>query len=250
MKFRLLPLTKKTGAEQMAIDEAILNARINKSVPNTLRFYTWKPTCLTIGYFQSLEKEVDVDKSNELNVDIVRRYTGGGAVYHQHELTYSIVIDEESAGKEIIKSYEKICGALITGFKLLGFDAKFAPINDIMINGKKVSGNAQTRRNGIILQHGTILIDVNVKKMFSLLKVADEKMKDKMIAVVEERVTSLNKESGLQFDVIEVFGAMVAGFVKEFDMDINYEHLTPGELIESHQLKREKYGNEAWLKRR
>ena len=114
-------------------------------------------------------------------MDYVRRITGGGAVFHDNELTYSIVIPEShpQIPKNIIDSYKRICGAIMKGLDKLGIDSKYFPINDILTNNKKISGNAQTRKSKTVLQHGTILMDVDVEKMFSLLKVPDEKIKDK-----------------------------------------------------------------------
>jgi len=230
----------------MAIDEAILTARSKDQVPNTLRFFTWKPVAVTIGFFQSMEQEVDVNKTRELGIDMIRRYTGGGAVFHDKELTYSITLSEKDAPQDIIESYKKICAGIVNGLKSIGIDSEFRPINDITVNGKKISGNAQTRRGGVILQHGTILLDVDAKKMFSVLKVPDEKIRDKAIKNVEERVTSLKKELGRDINIEDLEKALTAGFEQVFDVKFEGGELTSGEIETAERLYKEKYSTKEW----
>jgi lipoate-protein ligase A len=232
MELRLLGTGRNNAAMNMAIDEAIMLSRVP-----TLRFYGWQPPAISIGYFQSMTQEVDLEKCGDLGVDTVRRLTGGGAVFHDNELTYSIIVPEDFGfSKNIIKSYAEICGLIIAGLQKLGLDAEFKPINDIISNGRKISGNAQTRRGGMILQHGTILLDVDVKKMFALLKVPNEKIRDKMISAVEERVTSVNHELGTaSFEqtrnaVIDAF--MDSGYV------LKKEELSAAELKPSKELEK------------
>jgi lipoate-protein ligase A len=246
--WRLIKTIEDRGAMQMAIDEAIFLARIKNKVPNTLRFYKWKPACVTIGFFQNLEEEIDIKKIQELNIDITRRYTGGGAVFHENELTYSLAISEKEISGDIVDSYKKICSAIIEGLNLLKIKTVFKPINDLLtVEGKKISGNAQTRKDGVILQHGTILLDLDVRKMFSVLKVPDEKIKDKLIKSVEERVTSLEKELGRKILFEELEKILIKGFESCFEVRIVEEELTKEELAEAERLFKEKYSNDEWI---
>jgi len=187
MRWRLIDNNADTAFRNMAVDEALL-----QSTQPVLRFYSWKPKAVSIGYFQSLDAEVDTKACKTMGIDIVRRITGGGAVFHDQELTYSVICPEELFSFDILESYQQICGFIVKGLKKYGLAAEFVPINDITIKGKKISGNAQSRKQGKIIQHGTILLDVDVDEMFKVLKVADEKMKDKMINNVKDRVTSLS----------------------------------------------------------
>jgi len=182
---RLLMHEANDAFTNMAIDEAVI-----KSGTPTLRLYSWQPPAVSIGYFQSLEAEVDTEKCSMLGIDVVRRITGGGAVFHHDELTYSLIVPEDMVPHDIMESYGLVCGVIVKALKSHGIEAEYAPINDIIVNGKKISGSAQTRREGMVLQHGTILFDVDPEKMFSILKVPDEKLKDKLIKDVRERVTS------------------------------------------------------------
>jgi lipoate-protein ligase A len=251
-QWRLLITEKNTAYKNMAIDRAVLVANGKKIVPPTVRFFTWSPPAISIGYFQSLDDEVDLDVCRKLGVDYVRRITGGGAVFHDNELTYSIVIPEShpQVPKNIIDSYKRICGAIMKGLDKLGIDSKYFPINDILTNNKKISGNAQTRKSKTVLQHGTILMDVDVEKMFSLLRVPDEKIKDKLIKDVKERVTSIKNvlNSDIRFD--EVADAMKKGFEEEFKINLINGELTQEELELADRFERECFSAEDWNHRR
>ncbi len=170
MRIRLLETGSNTAAWNMALDEAMLHtAAESASWVSSLRLYEWKPAAVSIGYFQSLQEEVDTAKCAELGIDVVRRMTGGGAVFHDSELTYSFITKEYPNG--IHDSYGIICGAILDGLRTIGIEGQFIPINDLLVNGKKFSGNAQTRKRGVLLQHGTILLDVDGDTMFALRKV-------------------------------------------------------------------------------
>jgi lipoate-protein ligase A len=244
-EFRLIKLRQDNGAMQMAIDEAILITRAKGLVQDTLRFYTWKPACITIGYFQSLKKEINLEKVKEYEIDIVRRYTGGGAVLHDKELTYSIVISENEVSENIEKSYSEICDFIIFGLNRLGIKAEFKPINDIIVGGKKISGSAQTRKFGFVLQHGTILFDLNLDKMFSVLKIPDEKIKDKLISNAKERVTSL-RNLGIEISPQELEKILRESFEKKFGVKLVESDLSKEEIKLAEKLYREKYSKKEW----
>lgn len=251
-KWRFLKTEGNTAATNMAIDRAVLVANSKGKVPPTVRFYTWNPPAISIGYFQSLEEEVDLDICNKHGVDYVRRITGGGAVFHESELTYSIVIPEThpQIPKKIMDSYGRICGAIVKGLKNLGINSSYVPINDIITDGKKISGNAQTRKMKTVLQHGTILTDVNVDKMFSLLKVPNEKIKDKLIADVKQRVTSIKHILGGDITFNDTAKAMKTGFEEEFDVELVEDHLTDYEMNLSKNFEKELFGSKEWNHKR
>jgi lipoate-protein ligase A len=230
----------------MAIDESVSKRVASGESPPTIRFYGWKPCAISIGYFQSLEREVDLEKCNAAGVDIVRRRTGGGAVFHDSEITYSIIGKEELFPRDIIASYREICGCLIDALGLLGIDAEFKPINDVLVNGRKISGNAQTRRGGVLLQHGTLLYEVDVDRMFSLLRVPDEKIKDKMIASAKERVTSVRQQKNV--DMEDVLAALEKGFTQGREYDAGT--LTEEELADAKELAETRYKKQEWNRMR
>lgn len=250
--WRLLLTGFNSAAENMAIDHAILTAHSKNIVTPTVRFYGWNPSAISIGYFQQLTEEVNLDACSNHGVDYVRRITGGGAVFHEHELTYSLVISEDhpTISKNILESYSTICGAVIKGLSHLNIESTYAPINDILVNGKKISGNAQTRKYQTVLQHGTILMDVDVEKMFTLLKVPNEKIKDKMISDVKQRVTSIKHQKNNSYSFNDVTLAMKKGFEEAFDVNLIQGVLTKDEEQFTQQYISAIFGSDNWNRRR
>lgn len=243
IRWRVIPLHVADAFMNMAVDEAVSESVVNGMQP-TIRFWRWQPSTVSIGYFQSINDEVNLDACKDLGVDFVRRRTGGGAVYHDYdgEITYSVIAPEWMFPKGIHESYNFICNWIIAGLKNLGIEAQFVPINDIIVDGKKISGNAQTRRNGILLQHGTILYDLDVRKMFSLLKVSQEKISDKMIKSVEDRVTRLINYG--KFSMDEVYQALLKGFTDGKVWEVG--KLTNEEVSRAEELSRIRYRTQEW----
>ncbi len=246
--WRYLITENNSAAKNMAIDNAVLVANSQGKAAPTVRFYTWNPPAISIGYFQSLSEEVDLKKCKNLGVDYVRRITGGGAVFHENELTYSIIIPENhpQIPKNIMDSYSRICGAIMKGLKYQGIDTTYVPINDITSGGRKISGNAQTRKLKTILQHGTVLLDVNVEKMFSLLIVPNEKIRDKMISDVKQRVTSVKHILGKYISFNDSINSMKKGFEEEFNVKLNLGSLTDYELALTEKFEKEYFSNPNW----
>ena len=251
-QWRLIETGDNTAFTNMAMDKAVLVSISRGKVPPTVRFYRWRPSAISIGYFQSLEEEVNLDICKNFGVDYVRRITGGGAVYHEKELTYSIIISEShpKIPKNIMESYRIICGALIKGLKNLGIESTYVPINDIITNGKKISGNAQTRKEKTVLQHGTILTDVNIEKMFFLLRVPNEKIKDKLIADVKERVTSIKHVLEKEISFEEISTAIKSGFEKEFNIELVKGTFTEEEEELTKKFEKECFSTNNWNHRR
>lgn len=242
------------AARNMGLDESILEHVSSGESPPTIRFYMWKPSAISIGYFQGLDMEVDVGSCKEMGVDVVRRITGGGAVYHDNvgELTYSVVVREKQGlvPKDIMGSYRMIIDGLITGLGKMGVEAEFRPLNDIVVSGKKISGNAQTRRKGCILQHGTILLSVDVETMFKLLRIPSEKMKGKLISKVKESVTSLRSELGEWPDPSAVADAMQEGLDISIPGDKAMGRPTEDEISRAGEISGERYSNWEWTSKR
>lgn len=164
----------------MQRDLEILEEVASGAAPPTLRLYSWSPPALSLGRFQRVERVADVEACRRLGIDIVRRPTGGRAVLHDRELTYSLVIPDRRdlipAG--VVPAYCFISGALVRAFANLGIAAELSPENargagfspgscfdtpsayELKVKGKKVVGSAQMRRNGVLLQHGAILLEL------------------------------------------------------------------------------------------
>jgi lipoate-protein ligase A len=236
-QIRVLETGRNSGAWNMALDEALLTNLVDHDIP-ILRLYGWQPPCVSIGYFQSMEEEVDVIKCSSMGVDVVRRITGGGAVLHEFELTYTFITKNYPAN--ILESYELICEPVVLCLNRLGYNSKYVPLNDIVVDNKKVSGNAQTRKHDTLLQHGTILLTVDIEKMFSMLKVPSEKIKDKIINDVKARVTGINRS----FE--EVASNLKESFAELFGAQIITDTLSSKEKEDAEELVIEKYSTRQW----
>jgi lipoate---protein ligase len=252
MRLRLVSSGALPGALNMGTDEAVLASVAEGKSPPTLRLYRWSPPCVTIGYFQSMEAEVDLAACKTARVDAVRRLTGGGAVYHDAEVTYSLVtpLGHPLAPDDVLESYKLICAGIIAGLGLMGAKASFVPINDIAVDGKKISGNAQTRRRGCLLQHGTVLLGLDAGRMFSLLKVPAEKLRGRPQAKAEARVTSLGTILGRTVEFDEAARALAEGCSKAWDADLVPDRLSPVETAAAEEFGRTQFNTSAWNLRR
>jgi len=244
-EWRVLPLETGDAYTNMALDEAVSERVSEGGAPPTVRFYRWKPSAVSIGYFQSLRDEVDVEACERDGVDYVRRRTGGGAVYHDYdgEVTYSVVAPLDEYPEDLTESYREICGRVVDGLASLGIEGEFAPINDIVADGRKISGNAQTRRKGVLLQHGTVLHSVDPERMFTYLRPGVDKVSDKIVENVHGRVTSVEELSdgvGLHDTYEALRGAFTEG------RETFEGGFTDGERDRAEELVRERYASEDW----
>lgn len=252
MVFRYLETGYGTAAFNMGLDEAVLQSVAAGKAAPTLRLYAWKPRAVSIGYFQGLHEEVDVQACSGRGIDVVRRITGGGAVFHAAELTYSLVVPlgNPVVAGDILASYRSICSGVVAGCAALGVTADFVPLNDIVSGGKKISGNAQTRKHGCVLQHGTVILSVDVDEMFSLLRVPSEKMKGKLIEDVKARVSSLSAITGKPLGFADVVPAFRNGFASALGVELEPGKPTEAELAMAVQLGSEKFGSPVWTAKR
>ena len=255
-RWRLLKLETANAFKNMAVDEAIMKARIENKVPNTLRFYQWAPSAVSIGRFQTLVDEIHVENCKEHGVDIVRRISGGGTVYHdsQGELTYSIVAKLSDLGckdLDMLSAYQKICSGLNEAVRILGTRAEYRPPDpkrcpNLAISGKKISGNAQSSKKGILLQHGTFMMDLDHKKMFTFLKVPWAKSLDDVLTVSKRKLTSARHELDSNFSTPEAYQALIMGFEKALDAQFVEEQLTAYEQNLAEKYRKERFVTEDW----
>lgn len=243
MKWRVIEMEAYDACMNMAIEEAAWEGIKNGTSPPTIRFYSYKPRAVSIGCFQSIRDEVNLEVCRELGVDIVRRWTGGGAVYHDREITYGVIAPLNIFPRNIIESYRLICGWMVKALENLGIEAEFRPINDILVGNKKISGSAQTRRGGVLLQHGTLLYDLDLKTMFSVLNVSEEKISDKMIKSAEERVTCVQMHTDA--GKMEVYEALVGAFTE--GREFEFGGWSKDELARAKELAEGKYRSDEWM---
>lgn len=229
-----------------ALDEAILIERSSDKVPDTIHFYRRKPPAISLGYFQDPEEEVNIKLCKKAGVELLRRASGGGAIYTDEKQLIFAVAYKETTTQSIIESYKKIGDVIITAFHEFSLDAKFKPINDVLINGKKISGSAQTRKAGAILHHGTVIVDCDFEKMAKYLKFSSEKNADNSHKKITERITSLAIELGEAPKMEEVKTSLLKGFEKVFGVNVVNGNLTKSEKKLAAKLVRTKYGKAEW----
>jgi len=252
--WRLRKLETRNAFENMAVDEAILEAKIKGLVPNTLRFYRWKPSAVSIGKFQNIEKEVQLENCRKEGVDVVRRITGGGAVYHdaESEITYSLIARKADLNAhDMLAVYAMVYAGIAKALEILGLNVAFDEGNErncpnLVFNGKKISGSAQSHKSGMVLQHGTLLLDVNLDKMFSFLRVPWAKTCMEASAIAERKITSVSNELGKKVSTEDMEQALVKGFEETFNIRLVDGSLTPYERELAEKLYKEKYLNKQW----
>jgi lipoyl(octanoyl) transferase len=260
--WRLLLDPPAAGAWNMAIDEVLLDGAAAGSAPPTLRFYQWAPPCLSLGYFQAFDV-VDVAACRRLGVDIVRRPTGGRAILHDRELTYSVALPLRLLGDDgaVLPSYHRLSLALERGLNRLGAPVVLAPeiaaepgpdhgpvcfdrpsAHEILLDGRKLVGSAQVRRATAILQHGSILIEPRIDRLLACLWLPEGPD-----ARIEDGVAGL-AEVG-DFDPARIAGALADAFAEEFGVRLVPGRLQPDERQAADALVDSKYLAAAWTER-
>ncbi|MCD8840526.1 lipoate--protein ligase family protein [Staphylococcus arlettae] len=254
----------------MAFDEALLNFVSRGEIDPVVRFYTWNPATLSVGYFQRLTKEIDTAKVKALGYGLIRRQTGGRGVLHDKELTYSVIVPESHPNmpSTITEAYRVISEGLLEGFKLLGFDAYFAiPRSEeereklkqprsavcfdapswyeLVVEGRKIAGSAQVRQKGVILQHGSLLQDVDIDELFDLFIFKNDRLKDKMKQAFVDKAVAINDIAERHISIAEMESAFEAGFKKGLDIEFKPLKLTPSQLQEVDELII-KYKSDEW----
>jgi len=248
--WRLVDSDAAPGPCTAALDEAIARSRSDGAVPDTLHFYRRRPPAVTLGYSLDASAEVDLDYCRRQGIDVVRRLSGGGAIYtDDRQLVYSLTT-KDILPSQVEESLRIVCSAVVKGLQLLGAEASFAPLNDVLVCGKKVSGSAQLRKWGIVLQHGTVLVDMDPEAMFRALKVPKHKLEKHRLGGPGERVSTLRAELGRLPKMAEVKDALRKGFEDIFGAEFVPSEPSEAEKKMAGELVRTRYGNDDWnLKR-
>lgn len=273
--WRLLLTEPLAGPRNMALDEAILRAVAAGQAPPTLRFFAWAPPCLSLGYAQPLA-DVDLGRLAERGWDLVRRPTGGRAILHTDELTYSIIapMDEPRVVGGVVESYRQLSAGLLRGLERLGLAARAdrkagdgqrppeagagqpAPVlpvcfevpsdYEITAGGKKLLGSAQVRKQGVVLQHGTLPLAGDISRICEALAFADEAERGRVRERVRGRAATLTDVLGGSVGWAEAAGALQAGFAQALDLSFEVGGVSALELADAERLEREKYAAESW----
>lgn len=235
----------------MAIDEAMLFLHERGLIPNTLRIYIFKPSGVTFGYFQKVEDAINLEYLRSHNIGFTRRITGGGAVYHDMngEITYAVVAKIDDISRDILESYRIICQGIVYAIEEFGLRAEYRPINDVIVNGKKISGSAQARKKRSLLQHGTLMYNTDLDVLSNTLRVPREKLASHGVRSIRERVTTLSIELGYNPGYRQVVNALINGFKRALGIDFEEKELTPMEISYAKELFK-KYRSSEWIFKR
>ncbi|GAA0345936.1 octanoyltransferase LipM [Bacillus carboniphilus] len=269
--WRFIDTGFQSPSYNMALDEALLDWNSEEKIPPTIRFYGWNPPTLSVGYFQKVEKEINMAAVKEFGLGFVRRPTGGRGVLHEHELTYSVIVSEDhpEMPASVTEAYRVISEGILQGFRNLGLDAYFAvPRTDeekaalknprssvcfdapswyeLVVEGRKVAGSAQTRQKGVILQHGSILLDLDEDKLFSLFNYPSDRVKERMQKAFKNKAVAINEISSRRIELEEAKEAFKKGFEEGLNITLEEYTLSDEEDAFVRKLAKERYESDDW----
>jgi lipoyl(octanoyl) transferase len=251
----------------MAVDEALLDAVGQDQSLACLRLYSWEPPCLSIGYAQPCS-DIDQPKLKEFGWDWVRRPTGGRAILHSDELTYSVVasLSEPRVAGGVLESYQRLSKALLVALRSLGLPAQAHPIHragsneakapvcfevpsnyEIVVGGKKLVGSAQARRKNGVLQHGTLPLWGDLTRITNVLVYPDDQSRKDAAVRLLTHATTVESILGIRISWDTAAQAFISGFLSELDLDLVQGELSDQEIKRAEQLMQEKYSHPAWL---
>ena len=269
LQWRFLDTGFLNGYENMAIDEALFLSCQRKKSPPTIRIYGWIPPAVSLGYFQKAENAVDVAACKRHGVDVVRRLSGGRAVLHHRELTYSLICPEGTLplGSSVLETYKTISAAVISALRDLDLDVRWitsrekqslaSPSRDktascfsspswyeITVKGKKLCGSAQKRGGGILLQHGSLLIDFDPELLAGVL--VSNSCKEAFLAEIVSTTTAINHHLSRKVSFDQLKGLVRKSFADHLGISLTTGELSDDESRLKEHLLRAKYATEGW----
>ena len=267
--WRLIQTPPAHGAWNMAVDEAILDTAGSGAVLPTLRLYAWRPACLSLGYAQPIA-DVDQPALKALGWELVRRPTGGRAILHVDELTYSVTgpVDEPRLAGSVLESYQTLSAALLAALRCLGIPARALPKKDspanipnadqnpicfevpsnyeITVDGKKLIGSAQARRKNGVLQHGSLPLFGELQRITLGLAFSDENARQRAAERLVERATTAERALGAPPTWQQAAQAFGVAFQETLNLDLQPGELTQEETQRAEELFRDKYASPVW----
>jgi lipoate-protein ligase A len=245
LDWKLIPGAPTPPLLNMALDE-VLAERVGRGErAPTLRIWGWSRPCIVLGRFQSVRNEIDEAAAERNGVQIVRRISGGGAMFIEPEgaITWSLYAPESiTAGMTFAESYRFFDAWVVDALRDLGIDAWYAPLNDITSGAGKIGGAAQARRAGAVLHHTTMAYDMNLPLLLEVLRTGKEKLSDKGVTSADKRVAPLRQQTNLPREA--VIEHMVEQFRRRFGLD--EDALRADEIAEAEVRARERFGSRAW----
>lgn len=257
---RLPPLS---GFAHMALDHALLISSQEDDFTPVFRFQRWEPPAISLGRFQDID-ELDLDRCKSAGIEVVRRPTGGKALLHMDDITYSIVLPPGfPLPHDLPGSYRKISGGIIRALRRLGLKAVmgdepssayriraacFASGNaaDLKVNGKKICGSAQLRRKGSVLQHGTLYVKDESELFHYLLRYHTEEERMQALHIFREACITLQEAMGSEPSRKELEEAFISGFEEELELEVIESELNPKER-EIWEILEEYYRSPRWV---
>ena len=273
-EWRLLIDDAANAAWNMASDEAMLLLHAAGKIPPTLRFYSWQPLAVSLGYFQQARREVDFQECEKRGIRVVRRLSGGRTVLHDKEVTYSLVVKESESyiPDGVTASYLYFSRGIAFGLTSLGVEPSLhslrpaagnsssvpfrsaacfdAPSHyELTVGGRKIVGSAQTRRDGVLLQHGSILLDFDPESLVDVFAITAEEGRCKLLAELSRRAAGLNGVAGKRFAFMDVATAVASGISTQCGLRLNLAQRDLSELELVRELE-QKYRSPEWTLRR
>ena len=254
----------------MAVDEAVVRAVGKGASPPTVRVYGWAPPAVSFGYAQRIHREIDPERCKAAGIDIVRRPTGGRAVLHWNELTYSVLCraDDPCLGGSVQEAYRKISTCLVAGIRHLGLNVRFESRHqaipsprgkdltlpcfsstaqyEVILEGRKLLGSAQQRFGDLLLQHGSLLLGPEHKEIVELMPEGKDTLKDRFRTQLDRHTTSLFEALNHTVSFDEVANALRRGILDTAGIALTDAPLSPEEKAEAQRLVAEKYGTDTW----
>lgn len=253
----------------MAVDEAVATVGQNEGVP-TIRVYGWRPAAISIGYFQKVRQTVNPQRCAQVGIPLVRRLTGGRAVFHSQEVTYSVIAAKEDLGSggSVLEVYRRIGQALVLSLERLKIQACLHRMNarsarkgvphspvpcftssgryEVMVDGRKVVGSAQRWVGGVVLQHGSLLIGEGHLQIVQFLPQSDVADREKIVQELRDKTIWLGALLARPVSYAEVADALFHGFQQAFQVSLKPGRLWPEEESLARRLVRERYGRQEW----
>jgi lipoate-protein ligase A len=262
--WRLIVDGEADGPSNMAVDEAILRAVAAGNQPPTLRFYGWSPPCLSLGRNQPLA-DADLAACRAAGIDVVRRPSGGQAVLHADELTYSVVLMQTDPRSEggVLEAYRRISDGLLLGLEALGVvavqavgqrggDHATTPIcfetpseYEVTVDGRKLVGSAQWRSRGGVLQHGSLPLFGDLTRIVRYVVMDEEEREEKQRRLLG-RVVTLEEAAGRRFTFEDAVEALTGGLARTLNLDLVREGLSDEERASARSLRQSRYTAHDW----
>jgi len=243
--WQLIHTRAQSPAMHMALDEVITDEVGAGRRPATLRVWEWAAPAVIIGRFQSLRNEGDSEAAEQHGIEVVRRITGGGAMFVEpgNTITYSLSAPESLVkGMSFPEAYAFMDSWVLEALRTLGIEAWYQPLNDIVSGAGKVGGAAQARRSRAVLHHVTMAYDIDAEKMLRVLRIGREKISDKGVGSAARRVDPLRSQTGLARE------AIITRMIETFRAShgLSDDAIRPDEMARAETLIREKFATETW----